>query len=117
MTIYQRLAEIFRAADIPGFLNYWRKSTEYPEVPAIFCTYVVTQERDALCADDIELIHQYNITIRMYGKGDLTAAHERLRLTLLANCFPTVRQSDLADIYSGEWRYCKRIDALYIEEV
>lgn len=117
MTIYQRMTEVFRSAAIPGFLNYWRKNEEYPEIPDKFCTYVVTLEADPLCADDAALLHQTNITVHMYGKSDLTEEQKALRAALLREGFLIARQTDLADVYSGDWRYHKRFDLIYIEEV
>lgn len=117
MTIDQRIAEIFHSAGIPGFKNYWRKSEEYPEIPDKFCTYVVTLEADPLCADDTALIHQSNITVHMYGKTDLTEEQKALRAALLHGGFSISRQSDLADVYSGDWRYHKRFDLIFFEEV
>lgn len=117
MSIYQRMTEIAMAAEIPIFLNYWRKSSEYPEIPNQFCVYTVTQEVSALAADDCELIHETQITLDMYGKSDLSAAHERLKEALTQDGFDLLGQSDAADVYSGEWRYHKRLKLTKYEEV
>lgn len=117
MSIYQRMTEVFHQAGLPGFLNYWRKSSEYPEIPSQFCVYTVTQEGAALAADDCELIHETQVTLDMYGRSDLSAAHGRLKEVLMQNGFDLLGQSDAADVYSGEWRYHKRMKLTRFEEV
>lgn len=117
MTIHQRMKEIFEQAEIPGFLQVWKATPEYPKIPEKYCTYIVTTESDALCADDEALITQMNVYIHLYGKTDVTDEYNRLRAAITDQVGLTLlpRVHDLDDIREGEYQYHRRIDTYFYQ--
>lgn len=116
MTIHQRMAQIFQEAEIPGFLQEWRATKEYPKIPDKYCTYIVTVEDDGLCADDMEILHRTSLYLHMYGKTDISTEHDRLRAVLSKHGFYFPRTRDLDDIRAGEYQYHKRLDLILVED-
>lgn len=115
MTIYQRMAAIFDAAGIPGFLQEWRATDEYPEIPEKYCTYLLEQETDAMCADDREIVHSYRIWIDAYGQTDLSEELQRLNRALDAAgfCIPYTR--DMDNLRLSRYQYHRRLRVDYYE--
>lgn len=116
MTIYQRMAALFDAACIPGFLQEWRATDEYPEIPEKYCTYLLEQETDAMCADDRELVHACRIWIDVYGQTDLSAELQRLNRALDAAgfCIPYTR--DMDNLRLSRYQYHRRLRVDYYEQ-
>lgn len=115
MTIYQRMEAAFAAAGVPGFLQAWQKTDEFPEIPPTFCAYVATQTDDALNADDQELARGYAVTVHLYGTADVSAAQAALEAAFLDGGFLIPRIRDLDDVRAGEYRYHKRFDLTYYD--
>lgn len=113
MTIYQRMAEVFSAAGIPGFFQFWRKTQDCPEIPAKFCTYNVVMEDFPLCSDDQPIVCAYDIVLHMYGISDLTPDLEKLSAALVAAGFSIWRTRGLDDVRAGEYQFHRRIDLVY----
>jgi len=115
MTIHQIMAQIFQEAEIPGFLQVWKQTEQYPAIPDKFCTYIVTTDSVALSADDAPVAVQKNLYIHMFGESDINAELDRLNAVLEKRDFLIPRVCDLDDVRSGEFQYHKRIDLIYIE--
>lgn len=116
MTIYQRMDAAFAQAGIPGFLHEWRATEEYPVIPDMFAVYTVNSETDALCADDAELIHRWDIIVHLYSKGDALAYEVDLLCALRADGFGIVRMRDVNDVRTGDYHYHRRFDLVRFEE-
>ena len=117
MTIHQRMSALFEAAEIPGFLQEWRATPEFPRAPDIFCTYIAPLDTPALCADDLEIIHATNVYLHMYGKTDVTPAYDRLLAAAKAAGFYIPTGRDLDDVRNGEYQYHRRLDLVYYDNV
>ena len=110
MTIYQRMSSVFEHADLPGFLQEWRATNEYPVIPDMFATYQVTQSGSAMTADDIEIIHRYEVWIDLYGETDVSGALATVMTELEAQGFTINDVRDLDNtkatryIYHRRWR-------------
>lgn len=115
MSIHQLMAQIFQEAAIPGFLQVWKQTEQYPTIPDKYCTYIVTQDSVGLSADNAPVATQKNLYIHMYGKTDINAELDRLNAVLEKHDFYIPRVNDLDDVRSGEFQYHKRIDLIYIE--
>lgn len=115
MTIHQIMAQIFHEAEIPGFLQAWKKTEQYPVIPDKFCTYIVTQNSVALSADNGPVAIQIHLYVHMFGKTDISAEFDRLSAVLEQHDFLIPRECDLDDVRSGEYQYHKRVDLIYIE--
>lgn len=115
MTIHQTMAQVFQEAEIPGFLQAWKQTEQYPVIPDKFCTYIVTTDSAVLSADDVPAVVQKNLYIHMFGKTDISTELDRLNEVLEGHDFLIPRVCDLDDVRSGEFQYHKRIDLIYIE--
>lgn len=115
MTIHQVMAQVFQEADIPGFLQVWKQTEQYPTIPDKYCTYIVTQTNVLASADDAPWITQDKLCIHLFGKTDISAELDRLNAVLEKHDFLIPRVQDLDDIRTGEYQYHKRIDLIYIE--
>lgn len=115
MTIYQRVDAAFQAAGVPGFLQEWERTDAYPEIPAKFGVYIIARTAPALCADDCEAIRGYDVTVHLYGTGDLSAEAEALCEAAEALDFLIAGQRDLADVSAGDYRYHRRLDLVYYD--
>ena len=115
MTIYQRMMEIFRVADVPGFLQAWRKTDRYPEIPATYAVYNVTRARTDQSANDEAIFTRYDITIYLYGKTDITDAAEAITDALELGDFCISSEADLRPAVLGDYQYVRRIDVSYVD--
>ena len=115
MTIYQRMQQIFAAADVPGFLQGWQVTEEYPVIPDIFAAYIVNAETPMLCADDVTLIGSTSLSLHVYGKTDVSDAVAKIKAALLADDFMISNQRDLDDVRNGEYIYHRKMDLTFIE--
>lgn len=115
MTIYQRMSAAFEAASVPGFLQFWRKTDENPTIPSKFAVYMVPRTEAALCADDEELIRQYDVTIHLYGTTDISQERDTLEEVFETAGFEISSVRDLADVLTGEYQYHTRFDMTYYE--
>ena len=115
MTIYQRMEEVFRVADVPGFLQAWRKTDESPELPDLYAIYNLTRERSAQSADDAEIFRRFDVTIWLYGTGDITDAAARIEDALGLEGFELPGSADGFAKVNGEHIYQKTIEAVYID--
>lgn len=115
MTIYQRMAAVFRRAGVPGFLQAWQKTREYPEIPDKFCAYVVERVSEALSGDDRPKAMEYAVSLHLFGRADVSDERDMLEAALLDAGFfiPCIR--DLDDVRAGEYIYHKRFDLTYYE--
>lgn len=109
MTIYQRMAAIFTEAGIPGFLQEWRATDEYPTMPEKFCTYLVTQDREALAADDCEAAHEYEVYIDLYGMTDVTQEQLLLCVALETAGFYIPYTRDMDNLRLTRYQYHRRL--------
>ena len=115
MTIYQRIAAVFTAAGIPGFLQEWRATAAYPTIPAKFCTYLVTQDREALAADDAEQVHEYEVYIDLYGMTDVTQEQNTLVSRLYDAGFYIPYQRDMDNVRLTQYQYHRRLRVHYYD--
>lgn len=117
LTIYQRMDALFKAANVPGYLQQWRRTEEHPTLPDKYCTYLVAPDRPALCADNDEIIHVYNVLVHIYGKTDPTPEAAALVKAAKAAgfCVPSAR--DVPDVRAGEYQYHRRVDLAYYEDL
>ena len=117
MTIHQRMKAIFAAADVPGFLQAWRNTSEYPVIPDKYCTYLVTAERAELCCDDDIAILDIGVCIHLWGRTDVTEEYNRLISAIAEQDHLTLipRSLDLDDVRQGEYHYHRRIDTQFFE--
>lgn len=115
MTIYQRMQAVFTAAGIPGFLQGWRATPAYPQIPDKFAAYIVNSEGPALCADDAPLISRTELSLHVYGKTDVTVETAALRDALLARGFAVSGVRDLDDVREGDYIYHRRMAVTLIE--
>lgn len=115
MTIYQRMADAFSAAGIPGFFQVWRRTPEYPEIPQKFCAYHIVTERCSLSGDDRPLVQAYDIAVHIYGTSDLTADIEALCDALRSRNFLIGLVRGLDDMRAGDYQYHRRIDLTYYD--
>ena len=115
MTIYQRMAQVFRDAEIPGFLQEWMATDEYPVIPDKYAAYLVEQESTALSADDDEYVRVYRVWVDLYGMCDISAELDALRAALKAAGFliPYVRDLDNAGL--SRYQYHRRMRVDYYE--
>lgn len=116
MTIYQRLDAIFARAGVPGFMGAWVATPDYPSIPQKYAVYTVVSEGDALCADDLELLHGYEVDIDLYGRFDLSAEARAIEQALLEDAWCIEQARDIADWRRGEYLYHRRIEASYYED-
>lgn len=115
MTIYQRMAEVFRLADVPGFLQAWRKTDEYPDLPELYAVYNLAQERPALSADDGAIFQRYDVTIWVYGSQDVTAAAAAIEDALGLEGFGVPRTSDGYAQIGGGHLYIKKMETTFVD--
>lgn len=115
MTIYQRLGAIFERAGIPGFMGAWIATPDYPAIPQKYGVYTLVDEDDALCADDMEIAHRYEVDIDLYGTMDLSAEAQAIERALIEGAWCIERTRDIADWRRGEYLYHKRIEATYFD--
>lgn len=115
MTIYQRMEAIFQVADVPGFLQEWRKTDEWPELPEIYAAYNLTVERPAQCADDREIFRRYDVAIWVYGTEDVSAAVEAICDALTMDGFALPRESDGYARVNGDHIYVKKIETVFVD--
>lgn len=115
MTIYQRMQKIFEAAGVPGFLQGWQATAEYPQIPDIFAAYIVNAEAAMLCADDVPIIGSTSLALHVYGKTDVSGAVAKIKEALTADDFMISNQRDLDDVRNGEYIYHRKMDLTYIE--
>lgn len=115
MTIHQRMTGIFTQAQVPGFLQEWKATEQYPKPPDIFATYSAPIERDALNADDCELIHRTDVYVHLYGKTDVTEAFDSIFLAAKQAGFYVTSSRDALDLGQGEYQYHRRLDLSYYD--
>lgn len=115
MTIYQRTGAVFEAAGVPGFLQMFRRTEEYPEMPDTFAVYNISQTRSPLCADDVEIARMYTVHIDVYGKGDVSGAVEAIREALAAADYALPVLSDQPDLYGLALQYHTAISTSYVD--
>ena len=115
MTIYQRMQKIFEAAGVPGFLQGWQATAEYPQIPDIFAAYIVNAEAPMLCADDVPIIGSTSLALHVYGKTDVSDAVAKIKEALTADDFMISNQRDLDDVRNGEYIYHRKMDLTFIE--
>lgn len=115
MTIYQRMQQVFEDAGVPGFLQGWQATAEYPQIPDIFAAYIVNAEAPMLCADDAPIIGSTSLALHIYGKTDVSNAVARIKTALLDEDFMISNQRDLDDVRNGEYIYHRKMDLTFIE--
>ena len=115
MTIYQRMQEVFRLADVPGFFQAWRRTEEHPELPETYAVYNMTQERSIQSADDRPIFWRYNITIFVYGHTDLTEVVETIKDALTMERFEVPTSSDAYARINGAHIYAKQINTAFVD--
>lgn len=115
MTIYQRMEEVFRVADVHGYYQAWRKTEDEPTLPDCYATYTVTKEHPAQCADDREAFRRYHLLIRVYGVSDITLAVDNLLDALELDGFAVVDGGDDYSTLNGEHQYVKNLHATYVD--
>ena len=115
MTIYQRMDEVFRVADVPGFLQAWRKTDEAPELPDLYAVYNVDTDRCAQSADDAPIFWLYDVTIYVYGIEDVSAAVAAIEDALSLEGFSRPRAHDGYARVAGEHIYVNQIDAVFVD--
>lgn len=115
MTIYQRMEEVFRLADVPGFLQVWRKTEAYPAIPDVYAVYNVQSERPLICADDAAQVTRYDIRIYVYGIEDISGDVANILDALQVMRFQTPRAEDAYAKSGGEFQYVKQIDTTFID--
>ena len=110
MTIYQRMAAVFERAGVPGFLQEWRATPAYPQIPERYATYQVVRSGSALEADDAQIVSVNEVTIDLYGETDVSNALMAVMAELEADgfCVSDVRDMDNSGatryIYHRRWR-------------
>lgn len=115
MTIYQRMAAIFIEAGIPGFLNEWQATDEYPAIPDKYCTYLMEREAEAMAADDEPLVTRYTLWVDIYGKTDVSAEQRALIRALRAGGFYIPYTRDLDNQRLSEYEYHRRMQVHYYQ--
>lgn len=115
MTIYQHMAEAFRVADVPGFLQAWRKTEQYPTLPDLYAVYNLQTERPLICADDAAIITRYDVRVWVYGVEDVSEAVAALCDALQLEGFTLPRAQDAYATVNGEHRYIKQIETTFID--
>ena len=115
MTIYQRMDEVFRVAAVPGFLQAWQKTDEYPTLPDLYAVYNLTRERSAQSADDSEIFRRYDVHIWVYGTHDVSAAVEAIEDALRLDGFAEPASGDGFARVNGDHIYVKTIEAVYVD--
>lgn len=115
MTIYQRMEAAFQLAEVPLFLQEWRKTEEYPTIPEQYAVYNVNRSRPALIADDEEIIHRYDIAVWLYGTSDVSATAEDILLAMQAYDMDILHSKDGYARLDGGHLDIRIIDAVYID--
>ena len=115
MTIYQRMASICEATGIPGFLNEWMATDEYPVIPDTYLTYLVDMESEAMAADDDELVREQVVWIDLYGCTDASAPLDALRQALRAGGFLVPWTRDMDNQRLSRHQYHRRLKATYYD--
>lgn len=115
MTIYQRMEEVFRVADVPGFLQAWQKTDEFPELPSLYAVYNLTRERTAQSADDAEIFRRYDVTVWVYGTEDVTEAVAAIEDAMALDGIEVHTLADSFTRLNGDHVYLKTIQAIYID--
>lgn len=115
MTIYQRMAAVFTAAKVPGFLQEWRATGEYPTIPEKYCTYLVEQDGEAMAADDEELVHESRVWIDVYGMTDVSAELGAVIGALREGGFLVSPTRDLDNVRLSRFQYHRRLRAIYYD--
>lgn len=115
MTIYQRMREVFRLADVPGFFQAWRRTEECPELPDTYAVYNMDRERSVQSADDQPIFWRYNITIFVYGLMDLSEVVEAIEDALTMERFELPTSSDAYARINGAHIYAKQINTAFVD--
>lgn len=115
MTIYQRMEAAFQLAEVPLFLQEWRKTDQYPTLPDIYAVYNVKLERPAQYADDAEIFRRYDIDVWLYGTNDVSDAAADIDLAMKAYGMDVMRSRDGYAKLDGGHLDIKIIDAVYVD--
>ena len=115
MTIYQRMASVFEHANVPGFLQEWRATALYPQIPERFATYRVSSSGEGLAADDMEIARRYQIWIDLYGETDVSGALETIMLELKGQGFYIGDVRDMDDANASRFVYHRRWQVTYVD--
>ena len=106
MNVYRRMQGAFHAAGVPGFLQYWRPTRQYPKVPEIFATWEMKSDAPALCADDGEMVLQLiTAEVHIWGVRDVGDACGALCRALADAGFDVANRSDRMENRPDEWQY------------
>lgn len=115
MTIYQRMAAMFAEADLPGFLQEWQATEDYPTIPDKYCTYLVEREGEALATDDEPAVYRYVVWVDLYGRTDVTADWLRLTRALRAAGFYIPFTRDMDNVRLSDFQYHRRMQINFYE--
>lgn len=115
MTIYQRMTDVFEHAGVPGFLQEWRATALYPQIPEMFAAYQVLESGSALEADDIEIAHRYVVQIDLYGETDVSGKLRTILMELEAQGFTLSDVRDMDNTRATRYIYHRRWRATFID--
>lgn len=115
MTIYQRIAAVYAAAGVPGFLQDWFATPEHPTIPDKYLTYRVEWEGEALSADDAEAVHRYTVWIDLFGRTDVSGEQAALLRQLRGAGFYIPYTRDMDNLRLTDHPYHRRLQVTYYE--